>query len=169
MIAGGDMRCCGKDDLASAIRACLSKNDGQLSVEQLLALKHNPKIIHDLGARKQLAREQVQLLGNIKTAAAPPWMSACIREAAGGDAKNIETLMAFIKSILPQGPVRHQWIGVRLLISRWPNLRKSDFSRLAMAMKHVRSHPDFQGWWSKTPVGSQNPAIYHRPKLEFDL
>ena len=169
MIAGGDLHCRRKDDLASAIRACLSKNDSQLSVEQLLTLLSNPKLFHDLGARKHTAREQVQLLGNVKATAAPLSVSLCIRDAAGGDAKSVEAIMSFVKSNLPARPVRYQWIGVRLLFCRWPNLQKSDFYYLAKAMENVRSHPDFQGWWSTTPVGSQNPKIYHRPKLEFDL
>lgn len=169
MIKGGDLERQGKDDLASEIRARLSKDDDQFSVEQLLGLLDNPKIIQDLGSRKQRAREQLWELGDVRASAAPPSVSACIREAAGGDAESIEALMAFLKSILPQGPVRYQWIGVRLLVSRWPGLRKSDFRHLAMAMKNVRAHPDFQGWWTTTPVGSQNPTIYHRPKLDFDL
>lgn len=170
MIAGGDLPRGGKDDLASEIRARLSNDDDQLSVEQLLALLANRRIIDDLGVHKRRAREQLLELGDVKPSAAPPHVTACIPAAASGDPESVAIIIAWIKNVLPpQGAVRYQWLGVRFLIGRWPDLRKSDFTHLALAMKHVCARSDFKDWWSKIPVGSQNPRIFHRPKLIFDL
>lgn len=170
MIREGDMERQGKDDLAAEIRTRLANDDPQLSVEQLLGLLGDRRIIRELGARKDQAREQLGLLGDVKASAAPPHVTACIRAAARGDPESVAIIMAWIKSVLPsQGAVRYQWLGVRLLAGRWPNLRKSDFNYLALAIKHVCARSDFEGWWSKIPVGSQNPRIFHRPKLQFDL
>lgn len=170
MIQGGDLQRQGKDDPAAEIRARLSNDDVQLSVEQLLGLLGDRRIIHDLGRRKDRAREQLGLLGDVRGSAAPPHVTACIRDAARGDPESVTIIMAWIKTVLPpRGVVRYQWVGVRLLIGRWPNLRKSDFNYLARAMDHVCAHPDFKEWWSKITVGSQNPRVFHRPKLKFDL
>lgn len=169
MIQGGDVPRQPRDDQAAEIRARLSNDDVQLSVEQLLDLLGDPRIISNLGARKSRAREQLGLLGDVKASAAPPHVTACIRAAAGGDSGSVAMIMEWIKTALPRGPVRYQWLGVRLLIGRWPDLRKSDFTHLALAMKHVCARSDFESWWSKIPVGSQYPRIFHRPNLLFDL
>src|SRR4051794_8346503 len=101
MIQGGDVQRQGKDDLAAEIRARLSNDDAQLSVEQLLGLLGDRRIILDLGAHKQRAREQLGLLGDLKATAAPPQITASIRAAAGGDPESVAMIMRWIKTELP--------------------------------------------------------------------
>ncbi|MEO6152120.1 MAG: hypothetical protein ABIT09_07065 [Croceibacterium sp.] len=168
MIKGGDFRHQPKGDLAAFIRVRLS-SDQQLSVQHLLALIHDRRLFRELGAYGGKARDQVGELGYVGAGAATSDVTDHLRGAAEGHPESVRIVMQWLRAVLPRGPVRHHWVAARLLISRWPNLRHTDFYCVVKALEIVRDHPGFSGWWSKKPVGTQNPVFYHQPILLFDL
>lgn len=168
MVKGGDVTPGPRDDLAAVIRAKLSL-DEQLSVSQLLALIKNQQLFRELGRHNEKAREQVGLLGYVEAGAAPGHVTDHITGAANGDTDSVQIVMHWLKTTLLLGPVRHHWVVTRLLICRWPDLKRADYTRAWKALENVREHPDFRGWHSSKPVGNQNPVFYHQPARIYDL
>jgi hypothetical protein len=157
-----------RDPRISAMRLELSRGK-QLSARQLLILLKEPGLRRHLGKYDDLVFQQIHALGNVQASAAPIEVYAHVRDAASGDRESVEIVMEWLKGVLPTKRVRSQWITVRLLIDQWPMLRNADFYRAHMALKNVRAHPAFDGWWDFEPIGSQWPTVYWRPRVFYDL
>lgn len=157
-----------KDRRTAEMRLNLSRGL-HLSARNLLALLMEPGLIKKLGDYENIAREQLNDLGDVAAEAAPTQVTQHIASAAAGDRDSVEIVMGWLKRTLPAKPVRFHWIAVRLLIDRWPDLRTGDFGRVNLALKNVRAHPDFDEWWNFEPIGSHWPVVYRRPRLQFDL
>lgn len=155
-----------KDERPAKMRLKLCRGQ-QLTARELLILLNDSALFRKLGKYESLALTQVVALGNVR--AAPMEVTKNIDAAAMGNSGSVETIMHWLKSVIPPEPVRYHWIAVRLLFDQWPNVQSRDFGKVDRALRNVRTHPQFQGWSSKRPVGEHNPMFYHRPKWSFDL
>lgn len=157
-----------KHGLAAKMRVKLSK-DEQLSVMDLLALLNDGALFRKFGKFENRARAQTYALGYVRASAAPVDVTRHIADAAAGHPESVVVVLRWLKSVIPRWPVRFHWIAIRLLINRWPYVSSRDTLEIEKALRNVRAHPEFTGWFGKRPVGRWNPMFYHQPKLVFDL
>lgn len=154
---------------ASSLRYGLSRNH-QLTAVQMLMLLEDARLFRALGKYETLARTQIFWLGDVQPDAAPPTVTAYIADAAGGDDQAATIIASWIKRVLPDRPVSHHWIAVRLLFNLPPNLRKAASTQLSLALRNVRNRPDFRDWWTTRPgPNNRRPSVYRRPTQQFDL
>ena len=146
------------------IRATIANGD-RLTAAQLVELLENPGGLLELGKYASKAERALAALG--KPQAAPKEVVANIMEAAKGEPEALQILIAWLKSILPEKPVSHAFIAVRLLLGIPETIRKYEGPRIPRALLNARQHPDFAGWWRVEKHGARNVTLY--AKKEFDL
>jgi len=149
------------------IRYYLSKGQ-RLPAAHIAYLIDNPKQIADLGNHAAKAQEQIEDVGNARQEAAPADVAAYIADAAKGDKEAVSILIDWLQSVIPDEPVGHSYLAVRLLLGVPENIRKFDVPRIVYAFMHCRKVESFSPWWRLETVGSRNVTIYQKPK-GFDL
>jgi hypothetical protein len=87
------------------------------------------------------------------------------------EVKYIKKIVCYLKSILPEYPVTHHYIAVRMLLScPNENLMVQMAKDISRGFYHVRSYEGMTGWWHSVPdKKGKNATFYSRPKLEYDL
>lgn len=138
-----------------------------LTAMQLVELIETPATLIDLGRYAGDAKGQIDALGPIEPA--PREIAAHVTEAAKGDADALAIVLAWIHSIVPDKPVSHAHIAVRLILALPESIRKYDVPRIPRLMLNCRKHPDFAGWWRLEKRKGRNVTIYQKPLANHDL
>ena len=145
------------------IRAGLMNGD-KLTALQLIQLIEQPSGLLELGGQAGKAKSELDALANPQ--AAPKEVSANIMEAAKGEPEAIRILVDWLKSIIPEKPVSHAFIAVRLLLGVPVSIRKSEGARIPRALLNARKQPDFAGWWHIVEGRkNRNVTIYQKSDL----
>lgn len=144
------------------IRDWLSRGQN-LTSAQMCTLIESPGILLDLHRYAGKAQDQLDTLGDAKSEAAPKMVAAYITDAATGDEEAVRVLVDWIKQILPNKPVPHSYLAVRLLLGLAPNVRGFDVPRIPRALLNCRKREDFAGWWKVEFRKTRAFTIYQKP------
>lgn len=154
------------------IRDWLSRGQN-LTAAQLCTLIENPGVLLDLGRYMDKAQDQLDALGDAKGEVAPKMVAAYVTDAARGDEEAVNVLVGWAKQILPNKPVPHSYIAVRLLLGLAPNVRHFDIPRVPRALLNCRKREDFAPWWRVEKRKSRSVTLYQQPDKKtlanFDL
>jgi hypothetical protein len=127
----------------------------------------DPTILDELGRYQGSAQEQIEALGGaaiVKAQAAPREICALIDDAANNRPDAVESVAAWVRSVLPAGkPVSYVWLAVRLVWNSPENLRAADIKRVSMALVNARPH--MAGWWRVVQFPTRKATIFERPKF----
>lgn len=164
MARDGEIRLDEPVPIISKMRAYLAKQ-GTLNVEHLTTLTEDRSLLDQLGPFQDKARDALKLIGTDvwNAPAAPKEVGWSLLGAASGDPVDLSVIETWLKGVLPSDPVRHQWIGVRLLLSLDPDERPQEFKRLRRVMLNLRRRESFAGWWHVQENGEQKVTFYSRP------
>jgi hypothetical protein len=149
------------------IRLTLRTGARRLSVAQLVYLVDNPSHMLELGKYGKLAEAQVDALDNPTHEIAPKEVAANILEAYKNEPEAVDIVASWVASIIPNKPVNHAYLAVRLLLGVPENIRKYDFAHIQRVFMHCRAHPKLAGCWKTVRQASRNVTFYQ--KLALDL
>lgn len=134
-----------------------------LSVEQLIELKRDEKLLAKIG-RKYVDRAEAQLeaLGDIEQDAIPADVAANWVYGAGiGDPSVIHHVAEWLKATIPVEGCGYHYVAVRMMWNvpgpRWGHT----YSFLARAIINLRAMPTLDGWSSKE---GRELTRFHRPE-----
>lgn len=151
-------------ETVTEIRFSLSRGQ-RLTSAQMAYLAESPDAIGDMGryaAKAQTCLDEIRDASG-RIVPAPEMVSAYISDAARGDHEAVSVLVDYIHDILPNRPVPHSYIAVRLLLGLDIRVREYDVPRVPRALYHCRQHEEFVGWWHIGKVGNRSMTIYQRP------
>lgn len=151
---------------AEELRAYLSKGKGA-TAPQLASLIENPSWLLALGRYAGEAQRELDKLDRPQDEVAPKEVVANLMEAAKGEAEGLAILVNWLRSIVPEKPVGHSYIAVRLILGIPESIRKSESARIPRALLNARAHPDFAGWWRSEKRASRNVTIYQKTNLDL--
>lgn len=152
---------------ASEIRFLLMRGQ-QLSAALLIDLLDTPAALYDLRKYEARAREQIAALGDVRASVAPIEVLASISDAAGADASAAQTLADWLTRILPNEPVSHYWVAVRLLLPLDPIQRGAVVKQISLALMNVRRVESFRPYWRSVAGKNSRTVInYSQPVPNF--
>jgi hypothetical protein len=140
-----------------------------LSALELCGLIDDPGLILTLGRHTDKASAQLQAVGDAAKDKAPKEIAAILADASSGDPASVQALADWIKSVLPQEPVRYPWLACRLLLAFPANVRQFEAPRIVRALANVRKLESFAGWFRYEKISGRKAAIYARPIALHDL
>jgi hypothetical protein len=150
------------DDIRGTLRI-----GNKLSVGQLVYLIDNPAGLLELGKYGSKAEPQIEALENPAAEAAPPEVSSLILDAFEKQPEAIASIVAWLKTIIPEKPVGHAYVASRLLLGVPAGVRAAETPRLQRVMMHCRDNPDFAGWWRRETSFSRNRTVYQKTMLDL--
>ncbi|MCT2400600.1 hypothetical protein [Novosphingobium mangrovi (ex Huang et al. 2023)] len=158
----------GESEYAAEIRLQLRKGQ-PLTVLQILHIIEDRGILSELWQYTEKAKGQFEALGNFNEEAAPKEVAYRIRDAAHRDDAAISVMVGWLMEAIPDEPVRHHWLAVRLLLGIPASVRKLEVPYIRSALLNCRKSPDFARWWRSEQVGSVSRTVYQRPERLYDL
>lgn len=149
--------------LAVTIHRTLARGQ-PLTAVQLIALLEDPSLLGELGSYAGRAEAEIEALGTIEPA--PKAVAAHISDAARNYPGSVAVLLDWLRATVPDRPVSHAYLAVRLLLGLSANIRHYDVPRIPRALLMCRRRPEFAGYWSV----KNGKTIYRLPKVDaFDL
>lgn len=134
-----------------------------LSVEQLLALIREPKLIDSLPANHARARASVAEIGKPEQGALPAADWLHILGASMNEPSSLAVIVDWLRSVIPAGGCGYHWIAVRAMWNCPAEKFKQTYSRLPRALINARAHPSLAGW-SNADTGTTR---FMRPILDL--
>ena len=153
------------DPLADEMRSQL-QTGRPLSVRHLVALHDKPALVGEIGPYQDSAKAQINALGRIVPAPEDIWPD--LSAAASHDPEAIARLIAWAKETIPDRPVHHHYLAIRLVLATPEPLRKHEYPRLNRVFLNMRKSPGFAGWFTIEQKGKRRVTWYHKPE-GFDL
>lgn len=148
------------------IRMALKRGQ-KLTVAQLVELIENPAGILELGKYADRAEAQLAALKDPRTQVAPKEVAANVLEAFQNQPAGVEIVARWLASIIPEHPVGHAYLAVRLLLGVPENIRKFDVPHMQRALMNCRAHPSMAGLWRTERELSRNVTVYQKLKLDL--
>lgn len=157
----------GEDSRFDPLRSTLAKGN-RLTAQQLVGLIEAPGNLLELGKHAGTAERQLAALGDAKGQVAPVEVVANILEAAKGEPEAVEIMVNWLKSVIPDKPVEHAYLAVRLLLGVRENIRRFEAPRIPRALLNARNHPGLAGWWRTEKTKTSQTRTFYQ-KNPFDL
>jgi hypothetical protein len=154
-------------DNAADIRGTVLRGN-PLTAMMLLRLVEAPDLIDAIGGKPEIqVREAIAALDGAP--AAPREVAAGLMESAFGEPGELARLIDWLCAIIPDKPVSHAYVAVRLLRA-WPvAMREKMLKPINSALGHARRSEKFAGWSRLDKSGARSAVIYQRPKNSLDL